>query len=110
MKRATELIDVAGVAFEVVERRVKEVRPSDGNYGEISPIEGKIWLHGKSSPEIHEVTLIHEWIHGIFNTNEVDHSEAVASVLSTELYRQGFRAPRWKCPPKSTKGRVSAKK
>jgi len=110
MTKKKELIDVCGAPFEVIERERIEVRPTDGNYGEIDPIAGKVWLNGTASPEIRDVTLIHEWIHGVFQTNEVEHSEAVASILSTELYRQGFRVPGWKCPPKSSKGRVSSKK
>jgi hypothetical protein len=110
MKNAVERIDVAGVPFEVIERRASEVRTLDGNYGEISPIEGKIWMNGKASTPIREVSLLHEWFHGICDANGVEHSEVITNVITSELYRQGFRAPRWKCPPKSTKGRVSARK
>ena len=110
MQQQHEVIDVCGVPFEVIEREVPAVRPNDTNYAEIAPIEGKIWLNGKASLPIKEVSLIHEWIHGVFNTNEIDHTEEIASVLSTELYRQGFRVARVKCPPKSSKGRVPSKK
>lgn len=108
MRKATELIDVAGVPFSVVLRTKDAVSPRDEEYGCCSPIEARFYLNGKTTPEVYEQTLIHEWVHGLLTG--VEHGEAVAIVLSTELYRQGFRAPRWKCPPKSSKGRVSAKK
>ena len=107
MRKATELIDVAGVPFKVIKRNPANMSPLDGEFGCCSPIEGAIRVNGKMPREVYEQTLIHEWVHGLLTG--VDHSEAVAIVLSTELYRQGFRAPRWKCPPKSSKRRVAVK-
>lgn len=107
--RKVEKIDVSGIPFTTVERNPEQMSALDGEYGACSPIKSIIYLNGNMPEETREQTLVHEWIHGVLQLMGIDHSEAVASVLSSELYRLGFRAPRWKCPPKRAKNRVAAK-
>ena len=95
----TEMIDVCGARFLVIDRTAQ--RTGDTNFGEINTIEGTISLNEKMPEGVREVTLIHEWLHGVFTSNALDHTEQQVGVLSTELYRQGFRVPRI-MPPKHT--------
>ena len=49
----------------------------------------------KDMPEdIKNQTLVHEWLHGVLETNglpEQSGNETLVCILSAELYRNGFR-------------------
>lgn len=96
----SEYIDVCGLPYKLIERSSEVVHPADGNFGQIAAIEGIIWLNGKMTPEIKEASLVHEWIHGVFTSNGIDHNEQQVGILATELYRMGFRV-KYIMPPKS---------
>lgn len=38
-----------------------------------------------------EATLVHEWMHAVYEINGVAHDEQHVSVMAAELYRCGFR-------------------
>jgi hypothetical protein len=40
---------------------------------------------------VREATLVHEWMHSVYDINGIEHSEVQIGVMATELYRQGFR-------------------
>jgi hypothetical protein len=52
-----------------------------------------IFIDASLPEETRDLTLIHEWLHGVFEHNCIDHNEQLVGVLSTELYRTGFRIP-----------------
>jgi len=63
----------------------------DGNYGEMDGKSATIHIDQAMPKAVREATLVHEWMHAVFEYNGIEHTEVQVAVLSTELYRQGFR-------------------
>jgi hypothetical protein len=83
------IIDICGINFEVILR--DPVSRDDTNFGKCDCKTAKIYIDNSMPREVIDATLIHEWIHGVLVSNAIDHTEILVSVLSTELYRNGWR-------------------
>lgn len=80
-------IMACGIPFTIVEKE-------DGDFdvfGRTSSKPATIDINKTCSPEQREATYVHEWCHAVLMCNGVAHDEAVVAILSTELYRNGFR-------------------
>lgn len=85
-------IDVCGVLFELKE--VESNTRSDGSMGRCDSKMAEITLNKEMPVAVKEQTLIHEWLHGVLETNglpEQSANETLICVLAAELYRNGFR-------------------
>ena len=82
-------IDVCGVPHKVIFR--DRIGREDQNYGRYDGKDGRIFIDKEMTPEIRAVTLVHEWMHGVYEANGVEHLECHVAVMAAELYRQGFR-------------------
>ena len=86
------LIDVSGIPFEVKE--VESNSREDPSMGRCDPKKALITINKEMPETVKDVTLIHEWLHGVLENNglpEISSNETVICVLSTELYRNGFK-------------------
>ena len=85
-------IDVCGVPFELKE--VESNGRNDGSMGRCDAKMAEITLNKEMPEGMKEQTLVHEWLHGVLETNglpEQSGKETLVCVLSAELYRNGFR-------------------
>lgn len=80
---------VCGIPFEIVLR--ERIHRDDGNYGRMDGKEGRIYIDAEMPKAVREATLVHEWMHAVYECNGVQHDEAHVAVMATELYRNGFR-------------------
>jgi len=77
---------ICGIPFTIM-----DVREDFDPFGKTDARAATIKVFSGCSPEQREATLVHEWCHAVLMCNGVSHEEAQVAVLSTELYRQGFR-------------------
>ncbi len=82
-------ISVCGVPHEIVMREPNG--RDDANYGKYDGKTGKIFIDSTMPAEVRESTILHEWMHGVYEQNGVQHEEQHVAVMAAELYRQGFR-------------------
>jgi len=85
-------IDVCGVPFNL--REVESNSRSDGSMGRCDIKMAEISINKDMPEDIKDQTLVHEWLHGVLETNglpEQSGNETLVCVLSAELYRNGFR-------------------
>jgi len=80
---------ICGIPFEIVMR--ERTLPVDDNYGLMSGKEARIYLDSKIPKPMRDATLVHEWMHAVFECNGIQHEEVQVAVMATELYRNGFR-------------------
>ena len=86
------LIDVSGIPFEVKE--VESNSREDPAMGRCDTKQALITINKDMPGAVKDVTLIHEWLHGVLENNgmpEISSNETFICVLSTELYRNGFK-------------------
>lgn len=86
------IVDVSGIPFEVKE--IESNSREDTAMGRCDPKMAVITINKDMPSHIKEVTLIHEWLHGVLENNglsEISGNETVICVLSNELYRNGFK-------------------
>ena len=85
-------IDVCGVSFNL--REVESNSRGDGSMGRCDIKMAEISISKDMPDEIKDQTLVHEWLHGVLETNglpEQSGNEVLVCVLAAELYRKGFR-------------------
>ena len=85
-------IDVCGVPFNL--REVESNGRGDGSMGRSDIKMAEITLNKEMPAAVKDQTLIHEWLHGVLETNglpEQSGNETLVCVLAAELYRNGFR-------------------
>jgi len=82
-------IDVCGLPIEVRLRK-PHVR-DDGNMGNADLKRGIIFIESEMPVEVKKQTLIHEWLHLVYDINGIKHDEHHISIATAELYRNGFR-------------------
>ena len=80
---------ICGIPFDIIMR--EKTSPVDQNYGLMSGKEARIYLDAKVPKPMREATLVHEWMHAVFECNGIQHEEVQVAVMATELYRNGFR-------------------
>ena len=88
-------VDVCGVPFEVKE--VESNSREDGAMGRCDAKLGVITLNKEMPEPIKETTLIHEWLHGVLESNglpDMSGNETLICVLAAELFRNGFSIKR----------------
>lgn len=82
-------ISVCGIPHEIVMREPNA--RDDGSYGKYDGKMGKIFIDATMPESVKESTILHEWLHGVYEQNGIQHDEHHVSVMAVELYRQGFR-------------------
>ena len=82
-------ISICGVQYAIIMREPNA--RDDSNYGKFDGKMGKIFIDSTMPEAVKDATLVHEWMHGVYEANGVQHEEQHVSVMATELYRQGFR-------------------
>lgn len=80
---------ICGIPFEIILRQ--GTTPVDTNYGHMNGKEARIYLDAKIPKPMRDATLVHEWMHAVFECNAINHEEVQVAVMATELYRNGFR-------------------
>jgi hypothetical protein len=86
---AKTYVRICGHKFEVVRR--DPVGRSDNNMGRFDMKQGRIYLDREMSTDIADSTLVHEWLHGVFDLNGQEVSEQAVGLAAIELFRCGFR-------------------
>jgi hypothetical protein len=81
-------IQICGLQFKVI---MRDQLRDENNMGKYDGKTGRIHLTRGMSLDQRKETLLHEWVHGVFDANGVDAPENAVSVIATELYRDGFR-------------------
>ena len=80
---------ICGIPYDIIERE-PNLR-SDENLGRGDCKHATITMDGSMPQAVKDATLVHEWMHQVYECNGVAHEEQHVSVMATELYRQGFR-------------------
>jgi hypothetical protein len=80
---------ICGIPFEIIQREPNT--RADTNFGRMDVKMAQITIDKTMPPEMREATIVHEWMHAVYEINGIDHTEIQIGVLATELYRQGFR-------------------
>lgn len=80
---------ICGIKFDIIKR--ENVSRDDGNYGKTDSKQAKIYVDGTMPQHVIDATLVHEWMHAVYDLNGIDHNEVQIGVMATELYREGFR-------------------
>ena len=82
-------IDVAGQSWTL-----ETFDPQARDSGEMGRCDSKLGLISLSSDitgDVLKSTIIHEWLHGVFDIYGLGHTEAIVNVMAVELMRRGFR-------------------
>jgi hypothetical protein len=82
-------ITICGLPYTVYEREPNGA--NDPNYGKHDGKQLSIFIEASMPVAAKEATLIHEWMHAVYEVNGVAHEEQHVSVMAAELYRCGFR-------------------
>jgi hypothetical protein len=80
---------ICGIPFEIVMRQPNA--RDDNNYGKGDGKHAVIFIDDTMPKSIKDATLVHEWMHQVYECNGITHEELQVAVMATELYRQGFR-------------------
>jgi len=79
---------ICGIPFKVI---MFDRVAADGLYGRMDGKSATIYLDDDMPREMRDATMIHEWIHAVWECNGIQHTEEQVSTMATELYRSGFR-------------------
>lgn len=80
---------ICGLSHEIVMR--DPLGRDDTNYGRYDGKMARIHLDKTMPQHVIDTTLVHEWIHGVYEQYGIEHQEIHVSVIAAELYRAGFR-------------------
>lgn len=87
--KKNKTIVICGLPFELIHRDRNS--RSDVSMGRCDTKDLKIFLDKEMPTEQQEATLVHEFVHAVFDLNAIEAQEIQVAVLATELYRCGFR-------------------
>ena len=81
-------IDVGGQTWrlETFESQSRQ----DGAMGRSDSKMGVIRICRDIQGDVKDVTIIHEWLHGLLDVYGLEHPEALVSVIANELFRTGY--------------------
>ena len=80
---------ICGIPFEIIMREPN--MRSDANMGRCDSKMAKITIDRTMPEPVRDATLVHEWMHSVYDLNGIEHSEVQIGIMATELYRNGFR-------------------
>lgn len=80
---------ICGIPYDIILRDPNG--RDDGNFGKGDGKHATIFMDNTMPEAVRDATLVHEWMHQVYECNGVAHEEQHVSVMATELYRQGFR-------------------
>ena len=82
-------LTICGLPFTVQERDTNT--RDDPNMGKCDSKNLLITIDKTMPIAMKEATLVHEWMHAVYEVNGVQHDESHVAVMAAELYRCGFR-------------------